>query len=338
VHVVSRLAPIRRARVALAVALLLASLVLGGCQLQTIGAPTGPLSLRATFDDAQGLVVGNNVQINNVVVGSVRRIRLRNYRAEVTISISDAHPIPADAVATIRQSTLLGEYFVDIGFPAGQTSGPFLHRGDAFRETETTPPVESVVSRAGQLLQAVSANDIGGIVNAGAEALNGRGPQLHRLIGQLSDLAGLLGNQSPQIGQAIDNLGQLGASLAPLRDQLSTLLDNVSRTTTMLTADRQRFFTTLTEFNKLLVSTNTNVIQPHAQQLSSLIREANGILASLNQNSSIITAAVDHFAMAVPRLTRVVSKGQLLMAEWVHVSTTTLGSGTLPPVIQGLIP
>jgi hypothetical protein len=34
----------------------------------------------------------------------------------------------------------------------------------------------------------------------------------------------------------------------------------------------------------------------------------------------------------------VVSKGQLLMAEWVHVSTTTLGSGTLPPVIQGLIP
>lgn len=331
------MSPSLRRRAGLAVAaLLLAVSALTGCNLQTIGAPKGPMTLTATFDDAQGLVVGNSVQINNVVIGSVAHIDLHGYRARVRMQVSDKHKIPADATATIRQSTLLGEYFVDIGFPAGEQATKYLRNGDTIEHTDTSPPVEAVVGKAGQLLDAVSANDLAGMIQAGAVSLKDRGPELHHIIEQFASLTDTISAQSGNLGTTIDDLGQLGRSMAPLHDQLGTLLDNLSNTTTLMASERDRFFTTLDNFNKLLVSTNANIIQPHAQQLSDLIVEANTILASLNNSRQLIQTFLDNFANAVPRLTKAVRKGQLLFALWTDLRYPN--GGPLPPFLQQLYP
>ena len=76
--------------------------LLAACSIQTATAPTGSLTLYATFEDAQDLTPGHNVQISNVVAGSVRDVSLDGYRARVRLSISDGHRIPEGTVAVIR--------------------------------------------------------------------------------------------------------------------------------------------------------------------------------------------------------------------------------------------
>jgi phospholipid/cholesterol/gamma-HCH transport system substrate-binding protein len=305
--------------------------LVSACSLQTLGAPRGKLTLTATFKDVQGLVIGNTVQTSNVVIGSVTRISLDGYKANVTMSLK--RDIPVGATAAIRQTTLLGEYFVDLVFPPGFDPGTarFLRSGERVTDTSTDPDVEQLAGRAGQVISAVSANDISAIVEAGAQALGGRGPELNRLVAQLSQLVTALGNQRGAIGTAVDNLGRLGSSLAPLGPPFGNLLDSVASTTQTLVQNRDKFMAALSAFNQLAVTTGDVIIKPHAQQFTELVLEANSILGSLLQSQGVLNSLADNFAMFVPRIVKAISQGQLLVSVWADTR------GLLPPALAGLL-
>jgi len=334
-----------RARAVLAALLVAVLAVVGSaCNLQTADAPTGPVSLTATFPDAQGLVVGNTVQINTVVIGSVTSIKLDHFRARVTMSVKAAPRIPKDALATVRQSTLLGEYYVDIAFPAqpDPARGFLVNHDTVTAPDHSTPSVEQVVGRASQLIDAVNASDLSALLTAGAQAFGDRGPQLNQLIGQLSNLLTAVGGQSQPLGQAIDNLGKLGSTLSPLASQFGTLLDNLTTTTGALASDRDRFFAALNSFNGLVDTLNNVILEPHAQQLANLLTQANGVVVTLNNSRQLLLQLIDDFAMAVPRLGKVVSKGNLLMAFWFDGSLSAQSATGAPPVVlpgglQGMV-
>jgi ABC-type transporter Mla subunit MlaD len=194
-----------------------------------------------------------------------------------------------------------------------------LRSGEAISDTSTSAPVEDVVAKAGELLNAVNANDVSTIITAGAQALGGRGQEVHDLVGKSSQLLSAFAAQNGQIGSAIDNLGKLGSTLAPLSGQFGTVLDDVESATTLLTQDRDRFFTALTSFDQLIRTTNDVIITPHANQFTQLITEANAILGSLSSNTAILNNLADNLANATPRFTKVVSKSQVLLAIWAEV-------------------
>src|SRR2546423_3898782 len=82
---VGRAARPRRARRLLAIAGLLVAIVIVGRLLFGSG---GSYEVTAVFDNAGQLVVGNQVRVGSIPVGSVEDIRLDNrYQAEVVISI-----------------------------------------------------------------------------------------------------------------------------------------------------------------------------------------------------------------------------------------------------------
>src|SRR5947208_15788439 len=86
--------------------------VTAGCSLP--GRKTGPLTITATFDDVGDLVENHAVQVADVRVGSVTKIELTSdFKAQVTMSIDDVH-LPADAVADLRQTSLLGERLIEL--------------------------------------------------------------------------------------------------------------------------------------------------------------------------------------------------------------------------------
>lgn len=291
-----------------------------GCQLQTLGAPRGPLTLHAEFDDVQGLQVGNSVEINHVIVGSVTRIQLnqRILKADVQMSIKKGRDVPSDASATIRQATLLGEYFVDLSVPVRdpRDAPGNLKDGDTIRDASTTPPLEQVVAKAGALLQAVNANDLSAIINAAYQGIGGKGPELNQLVHQTSNLLAAFAARRQDLATVIDNFGALGRTLAPLSPQFETLLDNASAATTLLVQNRDKFFTTLNSFNQLLTVTNQTIILPHFDQFTSLVNEAATLVRVVSQQRQILLDLADNFANAVPRIGKAVSKDQVLVASW----------------------
>ena len=320
----------------------LVALLGAGCSLNMLGAPTGHLTLTARFDDVSDLGPGHTVQISNVRVGSVTKVVLEGYRAKVTLSIKDGHPIPVGTTATVRRTSVLGEPFVQLTFPPGVDAvhARHLRDGAEITQTSTDPSVEQLAGRAGQLVAAIDPNDLASSIQATAEALAGNGPELHRLIAQVSAVLAGIDAQHDDLAATIDDLGTLGRTLAPLDGQIATLLDGTAKTTQTLGADTDKLVSALHSFDDVAATTNRTILGPHADELANLLREVSAVVGSLSQNQHVLASMADSFAAFVPRITRSISKGQLLVFTWIDVNIQLKGQSLLselPASVQTLV-
>jgi phospholipid/cholesterol/gamma-HCH transport system substrate-binding protein len=108
-----------------------AVLSLGGCSLASGlynvtlpgGADVGdhPYTVTAQFGDALDLVPQSGVRVNGVAVGRVSKIDLSKdgTYANVSLLVNGNVHLPSNAVASIQQTTLLGEKYVELGPPLG---------------------------------------------------------------------------------------------------------------------------------------------------------------------------------------------------------------------------
>jgi len=68
----------------------------------------------AEFSDVGGLKKGATVEIAGVEVGRIKQISLSDYKAKVTLQLTEGVKIPDDAIAAIKTKGLLGEKFLQI--------------------------------------------------------------------------------------------------------------------------------------------------------------------------------------------------------------------------------
>lgn len=320
----------RRHLVAAAVALVL----LAGCDVQTATAPRGDLTLYASFDDAQDLTRGHFVQFSNVVVGSVEALELDGYQARVRIGIEDGRSIPVGTRALIRRTSLLGEHFVDLVPPEtfDPVKGPFLEDDDELAETATQLDVEQLAERALAVVGAVGGDELGSVVQAGSEALGGRGATLNQAIAQTTDIVATLDDQQAAIITTIDSLAALGAEVAPSSDDLAALIDELSVATATVTANRDRLVVTVDTLVDLARITTQEVFEPHAARIVELLRQANPLLGALAARTDALTELIDNIVQFNDRLPDVISNGQVLIQAWLDPTYVLGGGGGIPDI------
>src|SRR4051812_20452878 len=89
------------------------------------GADTGddPYTVKIQFLDVLDLVPQSGVRVADVPVGRVTDIALnhKDWTATVTVSVNRNVKLPANAVAMIQQSSLLGEKYVELAAPGNQS-------------------------------------------------------------------------------------------------------------------------------------------------------------------------------------------------------------------------
>src|SRR4051794_6933345 len=197
----------RRVGGALLVAIVLATL-LAACG-------RGSYTLTATFDDVGDLQKSGAVQVADVRVGTIKSIKLTDdFRAKVSMGIDRSVHVPKDSKALVRTTSLLGEKFVELRPNGPPTQPPYLANGDVVLRTEQAPELEFVADSAIELLGAVNSSDVATIVETGAQAFGGRGPQLNRLLADLNVISGTLASRTQQITAIIDNLDRGTQTLA----------------------------------------------------------------------------------------------------------------------------
>jgi phospholipid/cholesterol/gamma-HCH transport system substrate-binding protein len=81
-----------------------------------VGVGTGEYALSANFRKADGLVIGGDVRISGVKIGSVTSLALdtKTYNAKVGFAIRGDVEIPTDSSARIASEGLLGGSYVSI--------------------------------------------------------------------------------------------------------------------------------------------------------------------------------------------------------------------------------
>jgi phospholipid/cholesterol/gamma-HCH transport system substrate-binding protein len=259
---------VERAGAAVAVTVA-AALLLGGCGsggfrgLYDTPLPGGadlgdhPYRVTAEFGDVLDLVPQAGVKVNDVAVGRVEAISLApdNSAALVDLVVNGDVELPENARAELRQSSLLGEKFVELAVPAVEPPRGRLRDGAVIPldATRRNPEVEEVLAALSLLLNGGGLAHLGDIVREVNQTLSGNEPQLRALLSRLDGVIGDLDEQKGTIVRAIDGLQRLSVELAGQTDHIATALEDLGPGIDALHHQRAQLVTMLQALDELSV-------------------------------------------------------------------------------------
>jgi phospholipid/cholesterol/gamma-HCH transport system substrate-binding protein len=192
------------------------------------------------------------VLVGDVVVGSVNSMKVRDWHADVEISVKPGVVIPANAVATVGQTSLLGSMHLALNPPLGQSPDGRLEPGSTLglNKTSTYPSTEQTLSALSVVINGGGVGQIGDIVNELNRALNGREPQVRDLLMRLNDFVGVLAKQRDTINATVVSLNRVAGTFAGQTDVLTRALDRIPPALEVLVAERPRLTAALDKLGK----------------------------------------------------------------------------------------
>ena len=214
-----------------------------------------PYHLTALFTDVLDLVPQSSVKVNDVAVGRVDRITLTpdTRSALVSLTVNGDIPLPANAHAELKQSSLLGEKFVELSAPTAEPATGKLADGDQIPlgRTNRNPEVEEVLGARSLLLNGGGVDQIQKISHELNDALSGNEPEIRALLSRVDELATQLDGHKSEILRAIDGLGKLSKTLAGQTQNLTTALDGLAPGLKIVADQRDQLVGMLNALNSL---------------------------------------------------------------------------------------
>jgi len=214
-----------------------------------------PYQVTAEFSNVVDLVPQSSVKVNYVSVGRVTRIYLppRSWTARVTMLINGDVRLPANAIAQVQQSSLLGEQYVGLSAPPGFAPVGRLTDGAVIPlyRTTTNATVEQVLGALSLLLNGGGLAQLHTITTELNAALAGNEPQVREFLGRIATLIGNLNAHRNDIVSAVDGLDSLSATLAARNRQVGHTLDHINPGLAVLAEQRSQLVTMLNALHRL---------------------------------------------------------------------------------------
>ena len=211
------------------------------------------LRYQALFSEAGGLVVGNDVTVSGIKVGSVSSIELDNGDALVGFTIAGKYALGSDTTAHIRTGTLLGERVLALESAGSGTLAP-----------NTVIPI-SRTSSPYSLTDAVS-----------ELTANTAGTNTESLNQSLDTLAATLDQIAPQLGPTFDGVSRLSRSLNNRNESLAELLKTAGDVTGIFSERSQQVNTLILNANDLV-----GVLNDRRQAIVSLLSATSAVSQEL---------------------------------------------------------
>ena len=248
-----------------------------------VGTGSDAYEVTVEFTDVLDLVPQSAVKVNDVTVGSVASIDLKGFTAVVVVRVKNDVVLPANATASLRQTSLLGEKFVSLDRLADVPAVGRLRDGDTIGldRTQRGAEIEEVLGALSLVLNGGSLEQVQTINRELVLALKGREDKVKDLLTQLNTFVGGLDAQKQDIVRALDGLDKLTARLAAQRETLTVALRDVSPGVKVLADQRSQLTEVLTGLNRL-GTVATRVINASQQNTVADLKALEPILRSLN--------------------------------------------------------
>jgi phospholipid/cholesterol/gamma-HCH transport system substrate-binding protein len=216
-----------------ATAMVMLAVVLTSCGwkgIANVPLPGGPgtgadkMTIYVQMPDTLALNVNSRVRVADVFVGSVRAIELKNWVATLTLDIQPDVKLPANTLAKIGQTSLLGSQHVQLDAPP-DPSGQ-LKSGDTIplQNSSAFPTTERVLASIGTILTGGGIPNLETIQTEINNILSGRGDQIREFLGRLDTFTAELNAQRQDITRAIDSTNRLLSIVAQRNDTLDRVL------------------------------------------------------------------------------------------------------------------
>ena len=207
----------------------------------------------AEFADVLDLVPQSSVKVDQVTVGTVEKIELNGWTARVTVRLPNSVKLPDNAIAELKQTSLLGEKYVQLGRPTGIAAVGALANGDniPLSQSGRNTEVEEVLSALSLLLNGGGVAQLKIIQSELSDALGGNETQIKDLISQLDTFVGGLDKQKAEIVRAIDGIDALSAKIAARNGDLAAALEALPKGLKVLADQRKQLTEMLTALSNL---------------------------------------------------------------------------------------
>ena len=257
---------VRSGRAAVAVssgAVLLAGCSFGGLNSLdmpgTAGHGKGSYTINVELPDVATLPQNSPVLVDDITVGSVSGIDAvqrpdGTFFAAVKLSLDGNVELPANATATVAQTSLLGSQHVALADPTSEPPQGRLTEGSTIplAHTGRYPTTEEVLSSLGVVVNKGNLGALQDITNETYAAVASRAGSFVDLLPRLAELTGSLDRQTADIIAAADGLNRFAGILARSRDDLGRTLDTLPAALEVLNANRTNLvdaFTALRTFS-----------------------------------------------------------------------------------------
>ena len=212
------------------------------------------------------------VMINDVVVGSVGKMTVHDWHANVEVSIRSRRGRPANAVASVGQTSLLGSMHLQLNPPLGEPAARTTRTG---RHDPAEQVVDLSVHRADPVIAVVVDQ------RRRSRAARRHRPQLQRvgarareqirdLLTRLDTFVGVLDQQRDNIIASIQALNRLAGTFAAQRDAITDALNKVPPALDVLVKERPNITTALEKFGTFSDTTTRLVNDTQADLVKNL--------------------------------------------------------------------
>ncbi|GAA4119925.1 hypothetical protein GCM10022415_20670 [Knoellia locipacati] len=255
----------------------------------------GPsMTIKVDFADVLDLVPKSAVKIDEVAVGQVEKIELNGWTARVTLRVPKSSKLPDNAIAELKQSSLLGEKYIALAPPKDGKGVGTLSQGDLIplERTNRNPEVEEVLSAMSLLLNGGGVGQLAVIERELNNALRGNTDEIKHLIGELNTFVGGLEDQKAEIVRAIDMIDRLAARLAAQKDLIARTLEEIPKGLKIL-ADQRIQLTQMLQALSRLGAVGTTVIQGSKKDLLANLKLLGPILGQLNKAGDALPKSLE---------------------------------------------
>lgn len=238
----------------------------------------------AEFRDILNIVPRSPVMVDDVTVGEVVEVDRAGWHAKVTLRLRDDVELPANAIADIRQVSLLGEKYVALEPPAEGASPEPLEDGDnlPLEATGRNPEVEEVLGALSFLLSGGGVAQLGTITNEMNNVMGGRTERMRHLLGSLESVVGTLDAQKDDIISALESLNSLTATLNRERKTIQGALDVAGPAIAVLADQHDELVAMLRSLDRLGI-VGTRVITASKDDLIASLRHLEPVVKRLRQ-------------------------------------------------------
>lgn len=258
-----------------------AALSVTGCAYQglnslplpgAVGRNSGATRYHVEIANVGTLEPNSPVMINDVVVGSVSKMAVKDWHADVEVSVQPGVVVPANAVASVGQTSLLGSMHLALNQPVGEQPRGRLQPGATIglNKSSTYPSTEQTLSSLSAVVNDGGLGQIGDVIHNFSTALNGRQPEVRELLTRLNDFIGVLDNQRDNITASIESLNRLAATFAGQRDVIDRALKQIPPALDVLIKERPRITTALEKLGTFSATANRLVNDTQADLVKNL--------------------------------------------------------------------
>jgi phospholipid/cholesterol/gamma-HCH transport system substrate-binding protein len=282
--------------------------LLAGCQFGglnslnmpgTAGHGPGSYSITVEVPDVATMPQNSPVMVGDVTVGSVSGVNAvqrpdGTFFAAVKLSLDKDVNLPANAVARVAQTSLLGSQHIELAAPLGQPPAGQLHDGSkiSLAEGSRYPTTEELLSALGVVVNKGNLGALQDITDEAYAAVAGRAGNFVNLIPRLAEFTAALNEQTNDIIATAEGLNRVASILAAHKDSLSRALDTLPGALRVLNDNRKNIVDTFAALQSF-ATVAAHILSKTTDDFAADFKDLYAVIKPLNDNRADFVSDFD---------------------------------------------